>query len=234
MNLHNKVLSSDLSIELNVSEDTVRRDLNELSENGKIIKVHGGALSKSFHHPFTEKETYAKDSKKEIAKKALRLIKDEMVVLVGGGTTMIEIARMIPKNLKCTVFTVSPLVALELVENSSIHVILLGGELSPNAHISIGSMVVNQLSDIQVDLCFLGANGISTEAGITDSDIEVVQVKKAMIKSAKRTVIVSIAEKLNSVQKMKVCNFNFIQYLITDLDPADESLREYSEYVDLL
>ena len=95
-------------------------------------------------------------------------------------------------------------------------------------------MVVNQLSDIQVDLCFLGANGISTEAGITDSDIEVVQVKKAMIKSAKRTVIVSIAEKLNSVQKMKVCNFNFIQYLITDLDPADETLKEYAEYVDLL
>ena len=234
INLHNKVLSSDLSVALDVSEDTIRRDLNELSETGKIIKVHGGALSKSFHHPFTEKETYAKDSKKEIAKKALKLIKDEMFILVGGGTTMIEIARMIPKNLRCTIFTVSPLVALELVENSSIDVILLGGQLSPNSHISVGSIVINQLSDIHVDLCFLGANGISLEYGITDSDMEVVQVKKAMINASKKTAIVSIAEKLDSVQKMKVCNFNSIQYLITDLDSTHNALDGYSGLVELL
>ncbi|WP_207422393.1 DeoR/GlpR family DNA-binding transcription regulator [Desertivirga brevis] len=234
INLHNKVLSSDLSTELNVSEDTVRRDLNELAESGKIIKVYGGALSKSFHYPFTEKETYAKDSKKEIAKKALSLITDEMVLLVGGGTTMIEIARMIPKNLRATFFTVSPLVALELVENSNINVILLGGQLSPNAHISVGSMVVNQLSEIHVDLCFLGTNGLSLEAGISDSDMEVVQVKKAMLKAAKRTAVVSIAEKLDSVQKMKVCNLNAINYLVTDLDPSDPALQGYSKYVELL
>ncbi|WP_207428723.1 DeoR/GlpR family DNA-binding transcription regulator [Pedobacter sp. SYSU D00535] len=234
INLHNKVLSSDLSTELNVSEDTIRRDLNELAETGKIIKVYGGALSKSFHYPFTEKETYAKDSKKEIAKKALSLIKDEMVLLVGGGTTMIEIARMVPKNLRCTFFTISPLVALELVENSNINVILLGGQLSPNAHISIGSMVINQLADIHVDLCFLGTNGLSLEAGITDSDIEVVQVKKAMLKAAKKTAIVSIAEKLNSVQKMKVCNLNAIHYLVTDLEPSDAALHGYSKFVELI
>ncbi len=234
INLHNKVLSSDLSTELNVSEDTVRRDLNELAENGKIFKVHGGALSKSFHHPFTEKETYAKESKKEIAKKALKLIHDDMVILVGGGTTMIEIARMIPKTLKCTFFTVSPLVALELVENANLTVILLGGQLSANSHISIGSMVVNQLSDIRVDLCFLGTNGLSVDEGISDSDIEVVQVKKAMIKAAKRTAVVSIAEKLDSLQKMKVCSLNAVYYLITDIDPSDNALANYSKFVELL
>lgn len=234
INLHNKVLSSDLSAELNVSEDTVRRDLNELAESGKIIKVYGGALSKSFHYPFTEKETYAKDAKKEIAKKALSLITDEMVLLVGGGTTMIEIARMVPKGLRATFFTVSPLVALELVENSNINVILLGGQLSPNAHISVGSMVVNQLSEIHVDLCFLGTNGLSLEAGISDSDMEVVQVKKAMLKAAKKTAVVSIAEKLDSVQKMKVCNLSAINYLVTDLDPSDPALQGYSKYVELL
>lgn len=233
INLHNKVLSSDLSAELNVSEDTIRRDLNDLAENGKILKVHGGALSKSFHSPFTESDTYAKDAKKEIARKALKLIKDEMVLLVGGGTTMIEIARMIPRSLKCTFFTVSPLVGLELVESANINVILLGGQLSSNSHISTGSMVVNQLADIHVDLCFMGTNGLSIEAGISDSDYEVVQVKKAMIKCAKRTAIVSIAEKLDSVQKMKVCNLNAVHYLITDLDPSDTALTGYSRFVEL-
>ncbi|HEY0055258.1 MAG TPA: DeoR/GlpR family DNA-binding transcription regulator [Pedobacter sp.] len=234
INLHNKVLSSDLSAELSVSEDTIRRDLNELAENGKILKVYGGALSKSFHSPFTERETYAKDSKKEIAKKALKLIKEEMVLLVGGGTTMIEIARMIPKDLKCTFFTISPLVALELVENTNISVVLLGGQLSANSHITTGSMLINQLSDIHVDLCFLGTNGLSIEGGISDSDMEVVQVKKAMLKCAKKTAIISIAEKLDSVQKLKVCNLNTIHYLITDLDPSDNALKGYSKFVQLI
>ncbi|UKJ07244.1 DeoR/GlpR family DNA-binding transcription regulator [Solitalea lacus] len=234
INLHNKVLSTDLSRQLNVSEDTVRRDLNELAENGKIIKVYGGALSKSFHFPFSDNETYAKEAKKIIAKKAASLIEDGMVILAGGGTTMIEIARAIPKHIKCTFFTISPLVALELVEGSTSDVILIGGHLSPSAHITIGSQVINQLSEIQVDLCLLGTNGLSLENGLTDSDWEAVQVKKAMIKAARKTAIVSIAEKLESTQKLKVCNLNAIHYLITDLDVTNNALKGYSASVEVL
>ncbi|MDX5481559.1 MAG: DeoR/GlpR family DNA-binding transcription regulator [Hymenobacteraceae bacterium] len=234
INLHNKVLSSDLSIKLNVSEDTVRRDLNELAESGKILKVHGGALSKSFHYPFQAVDVYAKESKKEIARKVLQLIQDEMVVLVGGGTTMIEVARMIPDHLSATFFTVSPLVALELVEHPNLNVILIGGQLSKNSHINIGAQVVNQLSEIRVDLCILGANGISPEDGVTDSDWEVVQVKKAMIRAAKKTAIMSISEKLNSNQNMKVCDLSAIHYLVTDTDPDEPALREYKRMLTVL
>src|SRR3546814_12300091 len=96
INLHNKVLSSDLSSQLNVSEDTIRRDLKELDESGKVLKVHGGAISQSFHFPFNNKgEIYAKEAKGAIARKTLKLIKDGMVVLTGGGTTMIELDRKI-------------------------------------------------------------------------------------------------------------------------------------------
>jgi DeoR/GlpR family transcriptional regulator of sugar metabolism len=234
LNLHNKVLSSDLSVQLNVSEDTVRRDLNELAESGKILKVYGGALSKSFQYPFEQNEVYAKDSKKEIAKKAISLIQSGMVLLGGGGTTMIEVARMIPDNLQGTFFTVSPLVALELAERSSMDVILIGGQLSKNSHINFGATVISQLSEIKVDLCFLGTNGLSLEEGVTDSDWEVVQVKKAMIKSAQKTAIVSIAEKLNSIKRMKVCNLNAISYLITDLNPQDKALEGYAKSVKIL
>jgi DeoR/GlpR family transcriptional regulator of sugar metabolism len=234
INLHNKVLSSDLSLKLNVSEDTVRRDLNELAESGQILKVHGGALSKSFHYPFSQSEVYAKESKKEIARKVIDLLKDGMSILVGGGTTMIEVARMIPDTLRCTFFTVSPLVALELAERPNISVILLGGQLSKNSHIMIGAQVVNQLSEIKVDLCILGTNSLSVEDGLTDSDWEVVQVKKAMIRSAKKTAIMSIAEKLGSDQNMKVCDLNSIHYLVTDLNPNDASLREYAAVVEVV
>lgn len=229
INLHNKVMSSDLSTQLDVSEDTIRRDLNELSDSGKLLKVHGGALSKSFHFPFHKNEVYAQDAKKTVAIKAIELIKEGMVVLTGGGTTMIELAKLIPDDLEATFFTISPLVALELAEHSKLTVILVGGQLSKNAQINIGASVINNLSEIRVDMCFLGANGIDIKEGITDSDWEVVQVKKAMIKCSSKIVILSIAEKLNSVQKMRVCGLNEVTHFITELNPADTELKAYKE-----
>ncbi|MBC7746078.1 MAG: DeoR/GlpR transcriptional regulator [Flavobacterium sp.] len=234
INLHNKVLSSDLSEQLVVSEDTIRRDLNELADTGKILKVHGGALSKAFHYSFQHNDTYAKDDKKQIARKALSLVKNGMLVLASGGTTMIELARMIPEDLSCTFFTVSPLVALELSEHPNLEVILIGGSLSKNAQISIGSVVISQLADIKVDLCFLGVNSISITDGITDSDWEVVQVKKAMIKSAQKTAVIGISEKLDSVQKLKVCDLNAVHYLITDLKTDNPKFQAYTKMITML
>src|SRR5215218_7214321 len=91
VNLHNKVLSADLSQHINVSDDTIRRDLQELAEAGKLIKVHGGALSYSFgnsHH--SAHHVYSFKEKKIIAQKAASLIRDGMFVVTGGGTTLIE------------------------------------------------------------------------------------------------------------------------------------------------
>src|SRR5690606_6794590 len=88
IDLHNKVLSVDLSEQLNVYDDTVRRDFKELAGQGKIIRVHGGAVSKSFVKPFnTENLVYALEAKKKIAKKTLTLFKNNMVILTEGGTT---------------------------------------------------------------------------------------------------------------------------------------------------
>ncbi len=234
INLHNKVLSSDLSLLLKVSEDTIRRDLNELSEEGKLLKVHGGALSKSFHFPHEQIEIYAQESKREIAKKAISLISEGMVILTGGGTTMLEMARLIPDKMQATIFTISPLVAIELAEREFLTVILLGGQLNKNSQIIMGSKTVRELSEIRVDLCFLGVNGIDINEGITDSDWEVVQVKKAMIRSASRTVTMCIGEKLNSAQKMKVCNLNEIDFLITDLKPGNHKVKAYKSQLKIL
>lgn len=234
INKYNKVLTVELCRELNVSIDTVRRDLSELEKSGKIIKVHGGALAKSFQHPFQQPEVYAQEKKQEIAKKALKLIQDGMTFLIGGGTVMLELARMIPENLKGTFFTVSPLVALEAAQRSSVEVILLAGKLSRNTYICTGSTVISQLSGIKVDLCLLGTNGISLEEGVTDYDWEVVQVKKAMIASAKKTAVLCIAEKLNSVQNLQVCNLHAIDYLVTELDQDNLSLPKYSKRIKLV
>lgn len=234
INLHNKVLSSDLSLNLQVSEDTVRRDLNELAESGKILKVHGGALSKSFHSPYEQKNIYAHESKNEVGRKAISLISEGMTIVTGGGTTMLEMARLIPDDMEVTFFTISPLVALELAKKKSLSVILIGGTLCKSSHVNIGSKTIADLSEIGVDLCFLGANGIDLKDGITDSDWEIIHVKKAMIKASSKTAILCISEKLNSIKQMKVCPINAIDYLITDLQPNDPKVRLYGSHTKLI
>lgn len=229
INLHNKVTSADLSEQLAVSEDSIRRDLKELAEDGVILKVHGGAMSKTFHYPFNgENKVYALAAKQEIAEKTIGLFNKNMLVMVEGGTTIMEIAKKIPDHLQATFFTLSPQVAITLAEHEQLNVISVGGHLAKNANLHTGAGVINELAGIRVDLCVIGANGLSAKEGLTDSDWEVVQVIKAMMRSAKKTAVVCIAEKLNSLQRMKVCDISDFDYLITELPPDDSLLSEYA------
>ncbi|MBX9893268.1 MAG: DeoR/GlpR family DNA-binding transcription regulator [Chitinophagaceae bacterium] len=227
INIHNKVLSSDLCIQLNVSEDTVRRDLQELAEEDKLIKVHGGALSKSFHFTIENSNIYALREKREIAQKALSLIKDGMLVVLTGGTTIRELIKMLPPELNAIFVTVSIPIALELLEHPNCEVIFLGNRLNKAAQMSVGAEVVAKLNQMKADLCIMGTNAIHAESGITDSDWEVVEVKRAMMACAQKTVSVSIAEKLNSVQRLQVCAPDQIDMLITELAPSDPLLAAY-------
>ncbi|ACU04301.1 DeoR/GlpR family DNA-binding transcription regulator [Pedobacter heparinus] len=229
INLHNKVLSTDLSVLLNISDDTVRRDLKELAETGKLLKVHGGAASKSFVAPFNaQHEIYALNEKNVIAKKTLKIIKNEMVILTEGGTTILQLARMIPENLKVTFFTISPQVAITLSDHSNLEVITIGGKLNKNANLHVGASVINQLVDLRADLCLLGANAFSAEEGLTDMDWDIVQVKKAIIRSSKKTAVLSISEKLNTAQRIRICGPDDIDYLITELPAGSPLMQGYT------
>ncbi|SFG57740.1 DeoR/GlpR family DNA-binding transcription regulator [Pedobacter insulae] len=227
INLHNRVLTSDLVQLLNVSEDTIRRDLQELSDDNLLYKVHGGALSKSYHSSFDDSTVYAKDAKIGIAKKALSLIKDGMFILTGGGTTIIEMVKQLPENLQATFFTISPLVAVELAKYPKIEVILIGGLFSKNSQITYGGQVINQLSEINVDLCLMGVSAVHPTDGLTDTDWEINQLKKTMLSSSKKTAVLCISEKLNITLRLKVAALGQISYLITELEPNDESLKPY-------
>ena len=107
VNLHNKVLSSTLCAEIHVSEDTIRRDLQELADEGKVIKVHGGALSHSFHQVyFPTSGVYSQIQKQRIAEKEIGLLKDDMAIFTNGGTTIVEMARLLPPELTATFFAI--------------------------------------------------------------------------------------------------------------------------------
>lgn len=235
VNLHNKVLSADLSRLLDVSEDTIRRDFKELIDAGKILKVHGGAVSPSFHFPHNlQSDVYARESKQIIAEKAKKLLKKDGTVLIEGGTTIIELAKAISNDLHATFFVLSPQVAIALSDRERLDVISIGGKLSRNSNVHTGASVINQLSEIKTDLCIIGANGLSVAEGLTDSDWEIVQVIKAMMRAAQKVAVLSISEKLNTTQRLKVCELHAVDYLITELPPDDPFLAPYKNSVELL
>ena len=230
INLHNKVLTMDLSKTLKVSADTIRRDLQELAKDGKVVKVRGGALSKSFHvYSYKESAIYKYEEKTTIARKTIPLLADGMLVLISGGTTTLEVARILPDELKITFFTPSLSTALQLAEHPNSETIFIGGRISRNSKISTGGQVINALRNIRPDLCIMGTNSIDTKVGLTDSDWEIIDVKKTMIEVSDKVVILTISDKLQSTQKIRICGIHQIDNLITELDPNAPVLVPYQD-----
>jgi DeoR/GlpR family transcriptional regulator of sugar metabolism len=227
INLHNRVLTSDLVQQLNVSEDTIRRDLQELVDSQQLHKVHGGALSKSYQSNFDDTEIYAREAKIEIGRKTLPLIKDGMVILTTGGTTVIELVKQLPAQLQATFFTVSPFVAIELSKYEKIEVILIGGLFSKNSQVTYGGHVISQLSEINADLCLLGTSALHAHDGLTDTDWEINQLKKTMLHCSKKIAVLCISEKLNISFRLKVAALEHIHYIVTELQPECAALDAY-------
>jgi DeoR/GlpR family transcriptional regulator of sugar metabolism len=227
LNLHNKILCADLSTKMGVSDDTIRRDLQELAQEDKLIKVHGGALSKSFHTAFDRKMVYNLEDKHIIAQKTAALVQSGMYILTSGGTSILEFAKSLDTNLNATFFTCSLNAAIEFAHHPSIEVVMIGDKVSKDSMLTTGASAVQTIESIQADLCILGINSLDTQFGLSENDWEVVQIKKAMIKASKKTICIGISEKLNSQQKIKVANLDEIDILITELDPNDPTLLPF-------
>ena len=228
VNLHNKVLSNALSTEIDVSEDTIRRELQELYENGKLIKVHGGALSHSFSNiSYPSKKIYAQNNKRIIAEKAITLIKNGMFVLTGGGTTIVELARTLPLTLTATFISGSIPAIVEYMHHPNIDVIVVGDKLSKNSKITLGADALARINTLKPDLCFLGINAIDAQHGITDNDWEVVQLKQAMIAASQKVICLTISEKISTIQPLQICDLSKIDILITELPNSHPALQPF-------
>lgn len=230
VNLHNRVLSTTLCNDIDVSEDTIRRDLQELSGIGKLIKVHGGALSHSFSYVAQPSETiYAQQQKKIIAQKAVSLLNNGMFVLTGGGTTIIELAKALPPSLFATFISGSIPAISAYMHHPNIDVIVLGGKLSKTAKITTGPDAMERIKSLKADLCFLGINALDLKHGITDNDWDVVQLKQQMIASSQKVVCLTISEKINSLQPIHVCEAAMVDVLVTELEPTHALLQPYKD-----
>jgi len=232
LNIHNRVLLTDLADILKVSMDTARRDVKELDSLKKLVKVHGGAVSNGFNiYSDRKREVYELDNKSIIAQKGITLLNKGDVVLISGGSTNLELVKLIPQNLGLTFFTPSLPMAIELLNNASKDddVIFIGGKLSRGSQLATGGSSLNLLSEIKADICFLGTGYLDPNEGVTAIDWEIAQLKKSMIKASKKLVLLTISEKLNTTNRYKICEIGAIHTLVTELNPQSTELDKYRE-----
>lgn len=223
-----KVLTLEMSQELNVSVDTIRRDLNELADLGHIRKVHGGAVSNSLNPlHYHDREVYAWDEKKSLAQKAAQLLRPGQVILMDGGTTNLALAQAFPPGLSATVFTNSLPVAVALADHAGIEVIALGGRLLKSAQVCVGNTVLESLVGLQADICFLGTRSLHADMGITEVDWEETQVKRAMVRHAAEVISLVLPEKIGTNQPYRICEPRQISVIISGLPSNDPRLLPF-------
>lgn len=221
---------SELSERLNVTLPTIRRDLQELEDAKMLKRTHGGAINlinNTFEELLYEKENKNIYEKKLIASAALSLILDGDTVLLDSGTTTLELVRAIKKTTKhnVTIVTNDFNVAAELISDSKIDTIFIGGNIRYMTASTVGPIAENSLKNIYVDKVFIGVNGIDIERGFTTPNLYEAQIKHTMIQVGREIIVLADSSKFKKSSFGIVCPIGDVDYIITD-EKADE------EYMD--
>ena len=222
------LVAKELSQELGVSEDTIRRDLREMAQEGLLLRVHGGALPASpAVADFAAREDIRHEGKVAIGRTAAAMIQAGQVVILDGGTTSREIARHISRDLHATIVTHSPTIALELLHHTSIEVILLGGRLFKHSVVAVGAACLEAISKVRADIFFMGVTGIHPQTGLTTGDFEEAGIKRALSRAAAETYVLASAEKLNTASAYMVLESNAVTGIITEKNADDALVQPY-------
>lgn len=225
-----KLTVPDLSRVLNVSVDTVRRDLKELERAGHLARVHGGALPKSPSTPqYSARKTQNMSAREEVARETAKLIQAGQIVLFDSGTTALEIARCLPPDLTATVITVSPPVAMALSTHINIHIIMLPGTLDTSSMSVTGSSTMQALRRIRADICILGVCSIHPERGVTTTNYEEAEIKRQMMHNSSEVIVAATADKLGTAVSFEVLGIDSINQLVTESTVAVDILIPYQQ-----
>jgi DeoR/GlpR family transcriptional regulator of sugar metabolism len=223
-----QIIAKALSEELGLSEDTIRRDLRELARDGLLQRVHGGALPASpAVADFAGRTTIAPEAKIAIGRAAAKMIQPRQIVMVDGGTTALQLAKHLPKELEATIITHSPTIAVELVEHPTIEVILIGGKLFKHSVVTVGAAALESISRLRADMYFMGATGIHVNAGVTTGDLEEAYIKHALSQRAAETILLASSEKLNAASPYLIMPLSELSGMIVERSTAEETVKPF-------
>ncbi|PRY05032.1 DeoR family transcriptional regulator [Pontibacter ummariensis] len=229
-NRERKASFTALSKLCRVSEDTIRRDIKELAEQGLLKAVRGGAIAHSpIPHHYRDREKHIVHEKVVIANKAQSFLKDGQVVIFDGGTSAVEVARHLDRALRITAVTNSFPVASLLEDHPSAEVIFLGGRLDKPSFTTRGYDTAKALEEIRADVCLLGVCSIHQRLGLTVMDYEDAQLKKVMAANSEKVFALANLEKINTAENYFVCPVGTLDTIITEVEPSHEKLKTYQK-----
>jgi len=221
-----QIVAKALAQELGTSEDTIRRDLRELAQAGKLQRVHGGALPASIAvGDLRVREQVSPQAKAALGRAGAAMIQPGQVVILDGGTTALQVAHHLDRALRATIVTHSPNVAVALAAHPQVEIIVLGGRLFRHSMVNVGAAVIDAASRLRADLYFMGVTGVHPDAGLSTGDAEEAAVKRALHERAAETIVLASSEKLMAASAFVIAPLCEVSAVIVPHATPERTLR---------
>lgn len=227
---HGRVDVAAVSEELDVAPETIRRDLNVLESHGLLRRTHGGAIPVErlgFEGALTTRAVTMSQEKTRIAEAAAQLMANAESVYIDEGSTTQMLVDTLPADRPLTVVTNALPVALTLAERNGVTVLAVGGRVRGRTFGTVDQWAPRMVSDLVIDLAFLGTNGISLGYGLTTPDPAVAEVKRAAVAAARRRVLVADHTKFGIDSFCRFADVRELEAIVTDTGLADDQAEPY-------
>ena len=224
-----RIRVADLAKYFNVSSETIRKDLIYLEKKGVAKKGYGGAvIASEFHEPsFVEKTSKYQQEKNSIARETIKQLSDGMVIMMDAGSTVYTVARIMHEKKNVSVFTNS-LKSAGILDDSKVKTYILGGEIRNNSNAIIGGWAIKSIGEINADIAILGTSGFNERSGPCVENFPEAEIKRAMIKSAKKIIVVGDSSKANENAMIEYTPWESVDIFITDKFLDDETFKVLS------
>ncbi len=225
-----KVVVSDLSALYNVTEETIRRDLEKLESEGLAKKTYGGAvLNESLNTdlPYTVRKKANVSGKQIIGEILGGMISDGDHIILDASTTALFVAKSIKSKKGLTVITNSLEIMIELADRKGWKILSTGGSMKDGSLSLVGYQAMRMISTFNVDMAIFSVKGIDLSHGMTDSNESDAQVKMAILEAGKKKILAVDSSKFDKISFTKVGDFKEIDMVVTDVKPSEEWLRRF-------
>ncbi|GAA0373596.1 DeoR/GlpR family DNA-binding transcription regulator [Paenibacillus motobuensis] len=222
---HKKVLVTQLAASFEVTEETIRRDLEKLEQEGVVTRNYGGAVLNAHIHddlPYQTRNTRNIEEKRAIASLLLPMINDEDTLMTDTSSTVFEALKLLESERDNLTIITNSIIILNEFNQTSHTIISTGGSLRPKASSLIGPVARQTIQNYNVDIALFSCKGISMMSGITDSNEPESELKQAMSQQARQTILLIDSSKFDHIGFVKMLEFKQISYIITDRRPSDE------------
>lgn len=228
LNENGQVFVQELSEEFNVSEVTIRKDLDLFESKKLLIRSRGGAMkyenSVGTDHQITDKNKIYYAEKVSIGKIAATLVRDGDTIIIDSGTTTLEVAKNLNKEYNINVITNAINIVNQLIQFNNVNIIVPGGSIRKNSHSLIGPLAEKSLANFYVDKVFIGVDGFDITQGAFTPNIEEASLNQHMIEIAKEVILVTDSSKFSRKSLAFICPPSKIDIIVTD-DKIDQGIK---------